>query len=174
MHQKQVILGSSMSTSVPQLANPVLHQRQALHANAVAGASAVFGSPHAGLVWGDLILNDRVVDLGLVTLAAVNAIYICDGNPSDVANLDLVGYGVKTGVTFGAPVTTAGGRKVTSNAVVNGVITSTGFVSRWAAVDTVAGRILATGALDAPGPVAIASGFTWSLEPIIIHRPRSE
>ena len=76
----------------------------------------------------------------------------------------------KTGVTFGVPAAGTNTRKVTSDAVNGGTLTADGVAARWAAVDTVGERLLATGAVDEPKLIAV--GQEWSLQSIIIHQPK--
>lgn len=118
-------------------------------------------------------VNDRVLDLGLNVLdSEATHIYICAAEPTTYAaaigannGTTQFGLGNKNfgaGAVFGAPADrTPNGRKVTSAAVTDGSVTTTGTASHYAVVDSANSRLLATGALASSQ--AVTSGNTFTL-----------
>lgn len=109
-------------------------------------------------------LNDRVFDLGLNVLdTEANRLDICSLEPATYAAATSTNtLGNKTGFTIGAPSDrTPTGRRVTTQAITDGVVTATGTASHWAITDTVNSRLLATGALASSQ--AVTSGNTFTL-----------
>ena len=126
-------------------------------------------------------LNDRVLDLGLNVLdTEATHIYICAAEPTTYAaaigannGTTQFGLGNKNfgaGAVFAAPAAgTPNGRKVASNAITDGSVTTTGTASHYAVVDSVNSRLLATGALASTQ--AVTSGNTFTLPTFDVRIP---
>lgn len=111
-------------------------------------------------------LNDRVLDNGLQTLdTEVDKITICNAEPATYTAANATNaLGSKTfsaGGAFGSPAARSpSGRKVTSTAITDGSVNTSGTASHWAAVDTVNSRLLAANALAASQAVTNGNPFT--------------
>ena len=121
------------------------------------------------------IVSDYVLDNGLAVLdAQADAVYICSADPANFAEattafaLGNKMFGV--GDFFG-PISAASpnGRKVTSVAIGDGVVTVSGAATKWAVVDTVNSRLLANGSLAGGASLVAGGGFT--LTPFDIRVP---
>lgn len=110
-------------------------------------------------------LNDRVLDLGLNVLdTEADKITVCNAEPAtftaaNAANA-LGSKSFAVGGAFGSPAARSGGRKVTSTAISDGTIATTGTVSHWAGIDTVNSRLLVAQALSATQAVTASNVFT--------------
>ena len=111
-------------------------------------------------------LEDIVLDSGLAVLdTQTSHIFICQAEPTTYAIASTSGLlGVKAwgaGNAFGAPApsTTPTGRKVTSIAINDGTVVTTGTASWWAACGP--SSLHCHGLLTLPQ--AITAGNTWSL-----------
>jgi hypothetical protein len=114
-----------------------------------------------------LVLGDRVLDNGLSVLdLECDALYVCHTQPTSyieaTSTYALGSKAVGVGGVYGAPADeTTIGRKVISVAVANGGSVASGTPVAWAAVDTVKGRLLASGPLTGGVPFT-AGGFNLS------------
>jgi hypothetical protein len=119
-----------------------------------------------------MFINDRVLDLGLNVLdTEADKIFICDAEPTTYAGATSAangstqhGLGNKSfgvGAVFGSPAAgTPNGRKVTSNAVTDGSVTTSGTGSHFAVVDSVNSRLLLAGPLAASQALINGNPFT--------------
>lgn len=117
-------------------------------------------------------IADRVLDLGLNVLdTEATHVYICSAEPTTYAaaigannGTTQFGLGNKNfgaGAVFGSPVArTPSGRKVTSAAITDGSVTTTGTAAAYAIVDSANSRLLATGTLAASQSVTSGNTFT--------------
>lgn len=112
------------------------------------------------------MLEDLILDSGLTNLdTASTHLWICSGEPDNLtkaATSSLLGFkSFAAGGLFGAPAagTSPTGRKVTSTAITDGTITTTGTASWWAVGTTAA--LHAHGLLSASQ--AVTSGNTFTL-----------
>ena len=112
------------------------------------------------------MLEDVVLDSGLTTLDTLTShIFICQAEPTSYAIASTSGLlGSKAwgaGSAFGSPAagTSPTGRKVTSVAITDGTITTSGTASWWAACGTAG--LHAHGSLSSVQ--AVTSGNTFSL-----------
>jgi hypothetical protein len=113
------------------------------------------------------MLEDTVLDNGLGPIldTLTSHIFICQAEPTTYALASTTALlGTKSwgaGAAFGAPAagTSPTGRKVTSVAITDGTITTTGTASWWAACGTAS--LHAHGLLSAPQ--AVTAGNTFSL-----------
>ncbi len=117
-------------------------------------------------------LEDAVLDSGLSQLDTLaDRIMICQSEPTTYALATTGHLGLKSfgaGSAFGSPAAgSPNGRKVSSVAITDGTILTTGTASWWAAVTTAA--LQAHGALSAPQ--AVTSGNTFSLASFDIRIP---
>ncbi|WP_029073579.1 hypothetical protein [Kaistia adipata] len=113
--------------------------------------------------------NDRILDNGLQVLdTEANQINICSAEPATytaaTAANSLGSKAFSAGAAFGSPsARSPSGRKVTSAAITDGSVNSTGTVTHWAVVDTVNSRLLAAGSVNnsqvvtAPNPFTLAA-----------------
>lgn len=115
------------------------------------------------------VLGDPVLDNGLGWLNTnCDNIYICAASPVSYADatsgansLGSKVWGV--GNAFGADAAKAGGgRQITSTAITDGNVTTSGTVAAWAAVDSVNSALLAYGNLTGGKAVTSGQGFTLS------------
>lgn len=127
-------------------------------------------------------LNDRVLDNGLAVLdAEATHIYICSAEPATYAaavnapnaTTPGVALGAKNllaGGVFGPPsAATPNGRRVSSAAVADGAVTTSGTASHYAVVDSVNTRLLAANALASPQ--AVTGGNTFTLPSFDVRIP---
>jgi hypothetical protein len=113
--------------------------------------------------------NDRILDLGLNVLdTEADQINVCSAEPATyIAATTTNALGLKNfgaGAVFGSPAARSpSGRKVTSTAVTDGTVNTSGTVTHWAVVDTANSRLLSAGAvnnsqmLTAPNPFTLAA-----------------
>lgn len=121
-------------------------------------------------------VNDRVMDSGLTILdSEADRIDICSQEPTTYTEATSTytrgnkDHGA-AGTAFGAVGDRSpSGRKVSSTAVTDGAVTSTGTVTHWAVSDVTNSRLLATGALSASQTVT--NGNTWALASFDIGIP---
>jgi|SRR5262245_2156601 len=112
-------------------------------------------------------VNAWVLDNGLGQLrATATHIYICSAEPTSFAEatttLALGNKNFGAGNTLTGPFDrTPNGRKVTTVAVTDGVVTGAGNAARWALVDSVNSRLLVDN--DLAAPQAVAAGNVFSL-----------
>jgi hypothetical protein len=110
-------------------------------------------------------VNDSVIDNGLASLkAAARYVYICSAEPTTYAEASSTyALGVKdwgSAIAFpGAIAAGTNGRKLTTGAITDGVVSGNGTVTNWAITD--GANLLAVGALSASQ--AVTSGNTFSL-----------
>lgn len=121
-------------------------------------------------------LNDRVLDFGLEILnTECDRLDICSQEPANYTEASSTySRGNKdhgaAGSAFGAPADrTPTGRKVSSTAVTDGAVTSTGNVTHWGASDVGNTRLLAATSLSATQ--AVTNGNSWSLPSFDIGIP---
>jgi hypothetical protein len=120
-------------------------------------------------------LEDRTLDFGLNELDTLAThIRICGTEPSDYASAvtaNVLGFkNWGAGNVFGAPAAGApNGRKVTSVAITDGTITTTGTANWWAVTDETNSRYLAHGTLNAAQ--AVSAGNTFSLAAFDVRIP---
>jgi hypothetical protein len=119
------------------------------------------------------MLETIVLDSGLSVLDTQTAfISVCAGEPTNItlaATTNLLGFkNFGAGVAFGAPAAgPSSGRQVTSTAISDGTITTTGTASWWAAY--AAGTLHAHGTLS--GAQAVNVGNSFTLAPFTISIP---
>jgi hypothetical protein len=122
----------------------------------------------------DIVVGDRTLDLGLNALhAEATHIYVCKaGAIAAYADVLSLACGAKNfGVNNCFAVPAAGspsGRIAASTAVTDGVITTSGTVVQWAAVDSVNSRLLGQGLISGSG-VAATVGQSFTLASFNIH-----
>lgn len=110
------------------------------------------------------MLEDAILDGGLTILDTLSShIFICSSEPTTYALASTTNLlGTKSwgaGAAFGSPAAGApNGRKVTSAAITDGTITTTGTASWWAACGTAS--LHAHGTLSAPQVVTATNTFT--------------
>lgn len=120
-------------------------------------------------------LEDRVLDLGLNVLDTESShIYICNTEPTTYVQASttyLLGYkSFGAGGCFGAPAAgSPNGRKVSSVAVTDGTITTSGTAAWWAIADVPNSRLSAHGSLSASQ--VVSSGNTFTLATFDIRIP---
>jgi hypothetical protein len=108
----------------------------------------------------------RVIDAGLVALKnEATHVYLCSAEPADYVSatttLALGNKNFGAGNCFTGPVDrTPNGRKVTTVAVTNGVITGAGTATRYAVVDAVNSRLLVDENLGVAQPVIAGNVFS--------------
>jgi hypothetical protein len=120
-------------------------------------------------------VGDRVLDFGLNELDTLcSHVYVCNADPatySAATTTNALGsknYGAGNG--WGAPAAKApNGRQVTSVAVTDGTISTTGTASHIAFVDATNSRLLHTQALSATK--SVNSGDTFTLNAITLGIP---
>jgi hypothetical protein len=125
----------------------------------------------------DIVLDPRVLDVGLTVLdTEADGIYVCSSEPTNYSQATFGGslaLGHKfftRGTVFGsAGAGSPDGRQVTSVAITDGVVTDSGTVSHWAAVDSTNTRLLARGVLTGGG--AVTAGQAFTLGAITIRMP---
>lgn len=116
-----------------------------------------------------------VLDNGLAALDTLaNEIHILSAEPPDYAGIASRTLGKKTfaaGAAIGSPAagTSPTGRKVTTTAISDGTVTSTGTATHWAIIATTGSKLLAKGALAAGVPVV--SGDTFILPAFVVQLP---
>jgi len=121
------------------------------------------------------VVSDYVLDNGLTSLKNLaDKLYICISDPSSfsdatttlaLGNKNFGAGNVFTAVAAGAP----NGRQVSSVAISDGSITTTGTAAKWAIVDSVNSRLLVNGSLAASQ--AVTSGNTFTLASFSIRLP---
>ncbi|MCX5518434.1 hypothetical protein OSH10_08300 [Kaistia defluvii] len=121
-------------------------------------------------------LNDRVLDLGLNVLdTEADKITVCNAEPATFtaanATNALGSKSFSVGAAFGSPAARAGGRKVATTAISDGVIATTGSASHWAGIDTVNSRLLVAQALTASQPVTAGNVFTLAAMDVSLLGP---
>lgn len=119
-------------------------------------------------------LNDRVFDNGLTVLdTEANKILITSSEATNYTQANSTyALGNSTSLSIGAPADrSGGGRQVTIAAITDGAVTATGTATHYAIVDTVNGRLLATGALSASQAVTNGNTFTLTSTTIGIPDP---
>jgi hypothetical protein len=120
-------------------------------------------------------LEDRVLDNGLSALdTEPTHIEICNNEPTTYASAtttSLLGFkSFGAGAVFGSPAAgSPNGRKVTSAAVTDGTITTSGTAAWWAITDHANSRLLAHGSLSATQ--VVSSGNTFTLAAFDIRIP---
>ena len=115
-------------------------------------------------------LHDDVFDNGLNTIvSAVKALHICTSQPLTYSQAMATTIANKTGVSAGACVDAASGRKTTIAAISGGTVTANGTAAFWALIDTANNKLLASNALSATQ--ALTSGNTFSLAAFDISLP---
>lgn len=108
-----------------------------------------------------VVFSDRVLDLGLASLASeTNALFVCSTTTSDYATALSLRLAQKTGTIFGAPEAGGSGRQVAAVAITDGDVLADGSATNWAAVDTIALRLLASGPLRTSLTVVNGGKFT--------------
>ncbi len=111
------------------------------------------------------ILFSRTLDNGMRSLAdEADKIIICSAHPINYAQAVSFSLGEKDfgtpGGAFGAIVAGSNGRKVASTAITDGALTVAGVGTHWAAVDSAASRLLATGPFDVAKPTFAGVPFS--------------
>jgi hypothetical protein len=120
-------------------------------------------------------LEDRVLDLGLNVLdAEATHVTVCNTEPTTYAQATttfLLGFkSFAAGSVFGAPAAgSPNGRKVSSVAITDGTITTSGTANWWAISDNTNSRFLAHGSLAAAQ--VVTSGNTFTLATFDIRIP---
>jgi len=122
-------------------------------------------------------LGSHVLDNGISRLDADSThIVVCDAEPTayslaSVGAANTLGYkSFGAGGAFGSPGAGApNGRKVDSNAITDGTITTGGTAKWWAAIDSGNSRLDAHGSLSSSQ--VVASGNTFSLASFTIRIP---
>lgn len=120
-------------------------------------------------------LEDRVLDLGLNVLDTESThVILCSSEPTTYAQATttaLLGFkSFAAGGAFGAPAAgTPNGRKVSSTAITDGTITTTGTAAWWAITDNTNSRFHAHGQLSASQ--VVTNGNTFSLTSFDIRIP---
>jgi len=113
-------------------------------------------------------LNSRVLDLGLNVLdTEADKILICSTEPTSFTEANSTyALGAKAftvGAACGSPAAaTPNGRKISTTAITDGVVSANGTAAFWAIVDTVNSRLLATSSLNATQVVSIGNGFSMA------------
>ena len=119
----------------------------------------------------DLLLGARVLDNGLDVLRTeANEVWVLSAHPADYSAAVTAKLGAAS-VTFGAITASGSSRRVASDAVTAGTVTAVGTASRWAVVDTVNSRLLATG--DMSGDALTNLSYVWTLGSITILQPNA-
>lgn len=124
----------------------------------------------------DFIITNYVLDNGLLEISnSADKLYICWALPNDFNQAtDTFALGNKNfglGNVASQPVATALGRKVTTNAIIDGTETSSGTAVYWAIVDSANTRLLAHGPLAASR--VISGNGLFRLPAIDIDVPNS-
>lgn len=127
-----------------------------------------------------MTISTRVLDFGLDVLRSeATAIVLCQLEPIDyslasLGGVNCIGYRLfGAGSTFGAPgPADPNGRKVTSTAITDGTIMTSGSVQFWAAIDTDHGRLLGYAPLVNGGPEN--AGNRFSLSAVSVRIPASQ
>lgn len=112
-----------------------------------------------------LTLGSAVQDIGLSALALANKMLVCSQVPTTYAEANTYTLGAKNwgiGNVVGARGAGTGGRKVTTAAVTDGLISAAGTPNCWVIIDDVNGRLLASGPISGAAPVTIGQFFTLS------------
>src|SRR6516165_11392663 len=125
---------------------------------------------------GGVKLEDRVLDLGLNVLdTEATHIYVKSQQPTTYAEATttyVCGYkNFGAGAGFGSPGAWTSGRKVSSVAITDGTITTTGTVACWSAVDAANSRLHAAG--DLTGGGAVTAGQAFSLTSFDVQMMRA-
>lgn len=111
------------------------------------------------------VVGDYVLDNGLNVLDTLaDKIFLVSADPANYAGVAAVTLGNKTfaaGAAVGAPAAgTPNGRKVSTTAITDGVVTATGTATGWCIVDSVNARLLVNGDLVASQAVTSGNSFT--------------
>lgn len=122
-------------------------------------------------------LENRVLDYGLNELDTIcDKIAICSSEPTAYsmttagAATQLGFKSVAAGAAFNAPADDSSFRTVSSAAITDGTITTSGSAQWWAAVDTANSRLLAHQTLSTAQ--SVTSGNTFTLGAFAIKIPR--
>jgi hypothetical protein len=111
-------------------------------------------------------LENRVLDLGLNALSAEPThLRVCSSEPTTYAQATttyMLGFkSFGAGGVFGSPAAgSPNGRKVTSAAITDGTITTSGTANWWAITDEANSRLHAHGSLSASQVVTAGNTFT--------------
>lgn len=119
-------------------------------------------------------IADYVLDHGLTVIdTEADEIHLLAATPVDYSDVTTNTLGKKTfsvGGAFGAPSNgSPSGRKVSSTAITDGNVTSSGTVAAWAVVDSVNSRLLAHGAFSSSK--AVVAGDLFSIASFDITIP---
>ena len=160
----------SLAVSAPTFPIPVLVQTVPIAPNGFVIAAPTILAATMDLDLPVVVLGDRVLDAGLQVLRdEADEIWICLAHPNSYA--EAISYKLgDTPSTFGNPDTVAGGRRIVHPAITDGNVTAIGDAHRWAVIDTINSRLLATG--DLSGDLRTINGSTWTLDAIAIVQPR--
>jgi hypothetical protein len=109
-------------------------------------------------------LFPRVLDFGLNVLdSETDRLLVCSSPPTDYASATAAALGFKSasaGSLFGSPADYSDGRKIASNAITDGTITTSGTPSCWAAIDSANARLHAVGGMTVSAPVTAGQYFS--------------
>jgi hypothetical protein len=123
----------------------------------------------------ELQLFNSVLDFGLNAFTLANKIVVCSTRPSTYTEANStykVGekdFGIGNVLSAGPIDASPSGRKVTTEAVSDGVVTSNGTPDSWAVVDDANSLLLAAGEMT--GSEAVTTSDTFSLEAFTINIP---
>lgn len=123
----------------------------------------------------DVTLSNYALDSGLNELHDADAVYICSDEPTTfyeaVATYALGHKSFSSPAAFFALPQPEGvhGRIAVSTAVINGDATVSGTANYWAAIDATDNRLLARGAIEAPG-LAVLAGQKFTLDSLTLFR----
>jgi hypothetical protein len=110
-------------------------------------------------------VENRILDLGLNEIAANGGRLYLVHNASEPTTYALASTGPSSlgfaAISFNSPTTDGTKRKVTSNQIDDGTITTTGTAGWWAVCDAINSRLLVHGAFSATQEVT--EGNTFSL-----------
>jgi Concanavalin A-like lectin/glucanases superfamily len=109
-------------------------------------------------------LFPRILDFGLNAFdTETDRLLVCSSTPTDYSSATAAALGFKSasaGSLFGSPADYSDGRKIASNAITDGTITTSGTVSCWAAIDFANARLHAVGGISVSVPVTAGQAFT--------------
>jgi hypothetical protein len=119
------------------------------------------------------MLGDVVIDASLNHIKTYTEnFYLLSAEPTEWADIDLYKVGVKETPTFNDPEEATGvGRKITMNAITNGLITADDTVRYYALTDDSESKILAAEEVDPNAIVVDKSMFTFTEITITLPRP---
>lgn len=109
-------------------------------------------------------INDRALDAALAIFdTEANQLNICSQEPATFTEAtSTYRLGTKTSFTIGSPTDRSpSGRRVTTAAITDGTVNTTGTASHYGIVDTVNSRLLGASSLSATQ--SVTSGNTFSL-----------